>query len=75
MGQQIDRIITPASDPLGYVSNTRTHTLKSTDLGLVGVHPYTVRASLVDYPSMTSVGPDATAFIELYDPCANPATV
>lgn len=76
MGDDIDGAITNRfSDPVAYNSDTRTHTIEATNMDLLGFQPYTVMAYLVDYPSMQSAGPDATALIEFIDPCSNPVSV
>ena len=45
-----DVMVDPMTDPVGYDSDTRTHTVYSEDFALLGLRVYTVRASLAEYP-------------------------
>ena len=67
-----DPLEDPLNEPLGYDQSTRTHTVYSEDLDLVGTKPYTVNAFLTDYPSTKTSTPDATAMIQFDYPCFDP---
>ena len=56
--------------PVKYNGATRTHNIYSEDETLKGIRPYTVQASLTDYPSIVSEV--KTANIEFKDPCPAP---
>ena len=56
--------------PVKYDGSTRTHNVYSEDETLKGIKPYTVQASLTDYP--TTVSAVKTANIEFKDPCPAP---
>ena len=57
--------------PVKYDASTRTHNVYSEDEALKGVvKPYTVQASLTDYP--TTVSEVKTANIQFKDPCPAP---
>ena len=71
----VDPVANPLSNPVGYDSATRTHTVYSEDFSLLGLREYTVKASLEDYPTTTSAQPDASAMIEFIDPCPDPESV
>ena len=43
-----------ASSPMGYDSDTRTFSIYSTDVALIGMQDFTIEAHLVDYDSITS---------------------
>ena len=70
-----DVMVDPMTDPVGYDSDTRTHTVYSEDFALLGLRAYTVRASLAEYPSVTTSDPDSEAIIEFLDPCPDPEEV
>ena len=44
----------PTTDPVGYDQAQRKHTVYSEDFDLLGQQPYTVQASLAEYPAVES---------------------
>ena len=68
----MDPVVDPLNDAVGYNPTTNTYTVYSEDFSLLGIHPYTVTATLTQYTSVTMT---LTANIELVDPCLDPENV
>ena len=58
---------------MSYDSDTRTITVYSENIDLVGLWPYKITASFSDYPDVISE--EAEAKIEFINPCIDPEAV
>lgn len=61
--------------PLRYDTLTRTFDFYSQDTSLVGLRTFEVQGYFKDYPLVTSSSPNLVEIIEIFDPCARPASL